>query len=281
MRSLTLPFLLLLPSFAIGQSSSSNEKIDRKTLAVAEYYFQRFDQNGDGLLDFNEMQKSNIRLQKNAFDRNRDGVIDRSEYSGFYKSYKTGQQLDRQEKKETKSTTRSKPKTDAEKTLEKAQYYFKKFDRNRDGRLNADEMEKSKIRFEKDKFDTDRDGTITKEEYVAFYEVHSARSSAKRSGKKGESQKESFEELDRKPTVYYSEKLPDHLPAWFKELDTNTDGQVTLYEWRDGQRSTSVFQTYDHNDDAFITPREVLETLKLPQGNSDKSSSSGKSYRRR
>ena len=41
------------------------------------------------------------------------------------------------------------------------------------------------------------------------------------------------EDWDRKPTVLRAGKLPkDGLPTWFKELDTDGDGQVALFEWR-------------------------------------------------
>ena len=56
--------------------------------------------------------------------------------------------------------------------------------------------------------------------------------------------------------------LPKGLPTWFKELDKNQEGQVSLQDWlRDG-RSREDFRHYDRNGDGFITPDEVLWVLK-------------------
>jgi Ca2+-binding EF-hand superfamily protein len=56
--------------------------------------------------------------------------------------------------------------------------------------------------------------------------------------------------------------LPKGLPPWFKELDKDGDGQVSLYEWRQGGRKLADFRKYDLNGDGFITPDEVLRVLK-------------------
>jgi Ca2+-binding EF-hand superfamily protein len=56
--------------------------------------------------------------------------------------------------------------------------------------------------------------------------------------------------------------LPKGLPAWFQELDTNGDGQISLREWREGGKKLSEFREYDLDDDGLITPDEVLRCLK-------------------
>ena len=54
------------------------------------------------------------------------------------------------------------------------------------------------------------------------------------------------------------------LPAWFTALDTNKDGQVSLTEWRKGGRKRADFRKHDLNGDGFITPDELLRTIKKP-----------------
>jgi Ca2+-binding EF-hand superfamily protein len=54
------------------------------------------------------------------------------------------------------------------------------------------------------------------------------------------------------------------LPSWFRGLDKDGDGQVSLYEWRDGGKTIDRFRDYDLNDDGFITAEEVLQASKRP-----------------
>jgi Ca2+-binding EF-hand superfamily protein len=55
---------------------------------------------------------------------------------------------------------------------------------------------------------------------------------------------------------------PAALPPWFKELDTNMDGQISLHEWRQAGKSLADFRKYDRNGDGFINPEEVLRIMK-------------------
>jgi hypothetical protein len=57
--------------------------------------------------------------------------------------------------------------------------------------------------------------------------------------------------------------LPKGLPPWFKELDKDGDGQVSLHEWRRGGKEPAEFRKYDLNGDGFITPEEVLRALRI------------------
>jgi hypothetical protein len=55
-----------------------------------------------------------------------------------------------------------------------------------------------------------------------------------------------------------SDNLPKELPPWFKQLDTNHDAQIGLYEWKVSGRPLSEFQAMDRNNDGFLTVEEVL-----------------------
>jgi len=59
--------------------------------------------------------------------------------------------------------------------------------------------------------------------------------------------------------------LPKDLPPWFRELDRDGDGQISLAEWRRSGRSFDEFRRYDLNKDGFITPDEVLRLTKPPR----------------
>ena len=57
--------------------------------------------------------------------------------------------------------------------------------------------------------------------------------------------------------------LPKGLPKWFKELDKDGDGQIALYEWREGGRDFEEFDVLDLNGDGFITVDEAQRHLKI------------------
>ncbi len=58
------------------------------------------------------------------------------------------------------------------------------------------------------------------------------------------------------------EERVDQQPNWFKESDTDRDGQVALNEWLMAKRPLVGFKEYDFNDDGFITPQELLRQLR-------------------
>jgi Ca2+-binding EF-hand superfamily protein len=61
-----------------------------------------------------------------------------------------------------------------------------------------------------------------------------------------------------------ADTLPAGLPPWFKNLDQDRDGQITLSEWRAGGKQLSEFRKYDRNGDGRLTPAEVLRVVRRP-----------------
>jgi len=51
----------------------------------ADSMFRRYDGNGDGLLNYDEMPE-NLRIERDKFDENRDGFVDLTEYKSFFKA---------------------------------------------------------------------------------------------------------------------------------------------------------------------------------------------------
>ena len=64
-----------------GKSSSPEEKLKRYT----EYGFKRMDDNEDGQLNKDEVTRSRIRDDFNKYDKNRNGLISKSEYYVYMK----------------------------------------------------------------------------------------------------------------------------------------------------------------------------------------------------
>src|SRR5205807_1901981 len=61
-------------------------------------------------------------------------------------------------------------------------------------------------------------------------------------------------------------KLPRNIPAWFREYDTNGDGQVALHEWKAKEDDTREFPKYDLNGDGFITFEELVRSGQFATG---------------
>jgi len=59
-----------------------------------------------------------------------------------------------------------------------------------------------------------------------------------------------------------SDLLSKGLPSWFRDLDKNGTGQITLQKWQDAGKPLDEFRAYDLNDDGFVTEEEVIRYLK-------------------
>jgi Ca2+-binding EF-hand superfamily protein len=138
---------------------------------------------------------------------------------------------------------------------------FKRFDENGDGKLNQDEMPPP-LRKELLLWDKNGDGLIDQEEYrtyfiTRFQERLSGSNAAIQQPNPNASPLE--DDLDKRPVVYRAGKLPvKGMPLWFKQLDTDNDGQVALYEWRQAGKDLAEFKFWDRDNDGFITPEEAL-----------------------
>jgi len=140
---------------------------------------------------------------------------------------------------------------------------FKQLDRNGDGYLNSDEMPNS-LRAELNRWDTNKDGLIDLTEYKAYAKERELQRQAQSfQGQVDGANSTPEPDEDRKPVVYNSSNYPKELPAWFKQLDIDNDGQVGLYEWRRAGKSIEEFQAMDRNDDGFLTIEEVLYSVAL------------------
>lgn len=136
-----------------------------------------------------------------------------------------------------------------------AESEFKRRDDNGDGQLNRDEMSSS-LRNDLDRWDTNRDNLIDLTEFKAYFTFRMQRGD--RDNPPNPVTVIIEEELDARPVVYRAGKLPKEMPKWFGELDVDKDGQVSLFEWRTGNRDMEDFRSYDRNDDGLISPEETL-----------------------
>jgi hypothetical protein len=170
--------------------------------------------------------------------------------------------------------------------VERAAKLFGGFDRDGDGRLSSEEMPEN-LRAQFLRWDRNGDGVIDFTEYGNYYQANLQVVSQRVAsgeiaiklprGATLPSQPPSPLPLappmhpqvllptqpgdaprDAQPVAIRYGKLPPGLPAWFLEYDTDKDGQVGLYEWRQQGRPIAEFGPMDRNGDFLITPEEML-----------------------
>jgi Ca2+-binding EF-hand superfamily protein len=141
--------------------------------------------------------------------------------------------------------------------------YFRRLDLNGDGFLNSDELNAvPELKADMARWDTNKDGKIDLNEFREYMKSRMAQwqGGGQWNGGGGEGDAADEEETVKRPVVYRGNNLPKELDAvpWFKLLDTDHDGQVALYEWKNSGRTIEEFEKYDRNGDGFITIEEVL-----------------------
>jgi Ca2+-binding EF-hand superfamily protein len=162
---------------------------------------------------------------------------------------------------------RSRTSSDPASIASRAEERFRWYDKNGDGFLSRDEMPED-LQAALETWDTDGNGLIDLNEFKAYYQARTEQRMAAR-GQAGDpsswpSQGQPLppavpRPVETKPLVYHADNLPKELPSWFKELDTNHDAQIGLYEWKVSGRPISEFLAMDRNNDGFLTVEEVLQ----------------------
>lgn len=149
-----------------------------------------------------------------------------------------------------------------------AEALIRQYDRNKNGKIDRDEMHAVKDEYKK--ADRNRDGVITREEMTAGLVEYSRRrsgSSSSNSDGRGGSASGPNPWADRKSYRFLSplERLPEGMPDWFLSKDANADGQIAMAEyatdWSTPQVAASnvaQFGRFDLNRDGMITPKECL-----------------------
>lgn len=158
-----------------------------------------------------------------------------------------------------------------------AERAFGYYDRNRDRKIDAEEMKRSRYGSDLPMFDRNRDGVITLNEMEYRYAQRrmnnegsgntaaGRRGSGKSSDKNDEPEVRWRAKRDEDVKSYRSqapaEGTQEGLPDWFPRDDADGDGQVAMAEysvnWSDSVMSD--FNQFDLNQDGMITPQECLK----------------------
>ena len=239
-----------VPEFGLAQVKFPYVKAD---LELATEIIGRYDQDGDGFIDRAEAAK-NRWTHRNPFDDdlNDDDRISRMELTQRYarrrlleggsrelgkKAWRTGGEIPSSRKEEKK-------RDDSEWWRKGGSSHWLtasmmgRFDVNRNGRLEANEVQRLSIPL--GQIDLDRDGEVSREELHAIV---------------SEMQDEAGD-------------LTEGLPGWFYELDADRDGQVAIHEftteWTIAKHEE--FGSLDANGDGLLTSAEVLQSKALVGG---------------
>ena len=149
--------------------------------------------------------------------------------------------------------------------LDESDKMFRDQDRNGNGVLDPDEQSAG---LRAANADRNRDGWIDPAEYRAYV---AGRLAVYRDNpelflappSKADRPPESAPEPMPARAAVPRPETTDGLPAWFRGLDADGDGQVGLYEWRKtGGRSAAEFVALDENGDGLLTADELQRFLR-------------------
>jgi Ca2+-binding EF-hand superfamily protein len=148
-------------------------------------------------------------------------------------------------------------------------------DTNKNGKLEKDEWTQMKRKYWA--ADKNHDDIITLDELTEFIAADSGSGPKQSSGgataaspnASTGSNTVAMQTKSGKPNAYRlrtpAERLPEGLPDWFARKDADGDGQVSLFEYTNGEcteAKVQEFMRYDLNGDGIITPQECLKVEK-------------------
>lgn len=130
---------------------------------------------------------------------------------------------------------------------------FDYYDRDRDGELDDDEMERVRGPL-RETLERSGGRSVDRDEFMRLYEEQGRRDGE---GRDGNSRSSSSTNTRSAPKP--RERVTVDLPSKYTEGDRDRDGQLGLYEWIQWKSRAAIgeFVALDRNRDGFLTPREL------------------------
>lgn len=160
---------------------------------------------------------------------------------------------------------RRKLEEEAEKSSERV---FPTYDKNNDSFVDQEEASKRTLGKYFDYYDKNRDRRISKLEFVKYIVGFQTKTlpDADNDDDSGPTKVIIGQPDPDRPKIFSATNLPEDLPEWFGQMDqVDNDGQIGLYEWRQGGRLLQDFTNLDLNNDGFLSVYEVQKWQQAQQ----------------
>ncbi len=246
----------LLPEFG---SSDVRYPYSRRDQRSADRALRRYDRNDDGFIDRYEARRGWWSGSPPfESDLNDDGRLSRTELAQRYARQRTeedqpdraellaqrldnsGDNRDSDPEEWERSSRRGQGSAGSSRTSRYLAYsLMRRYDRNRNGRLEENEWLATGI--ERGQVDLDRDGDIARDELDAWI----------------------YRSMDDR-----ANDLSDVLPEWFYDRDVDADGQISMAEFADEWDDETIqeFERLDADSDGYLTAREMLQAKSVVGG---------------
>jgi subtilisin-like proprotein convertase family protein/Ca2+-binding EF-hand superfamily protein len=243
----------LPPVLGFGEDAEMMANVEQADLDRAADRLREYDRNRDGYVDRDEARRGRWRDDPFQFDRNNDNRLSKSELAQRYsrrRENETTSSASRDDERRRREEEESRRRREEEEQRRRQTYgsretwglvesLMRRYDQNRDGRL--DQTEVRNMGSGNEATDSNSDGRVDRVELYRWITDQRAASSP---------------------------PLPEGLPDWFGPRDLDGDRQIMMAEFsEDWSEDTAVeFASYDTNNDGIITVEECLEAARQRAG---------------
>ncbi|MEC7565281.1 MAG: hypothetical protein VX738_06310 [Planctomycetota bacterium] len=304
--------VLGVPGFG-AKAEYLNVPVKEEDFTEADQTIKRYDRNRNGILEADEIRAGRWRDDPSKQDRNGDGKLTRSELAVRYsirrsdeaarKAQSSGNPQSSDNSRSSSNNSRGSSQQPqsrsrgsssggspggsrwgggggdsggADRMAQFAGSILQRYDSNKSGVIEKDEWKN--FRSDPSAADTNKDNKITKDELGKWMssrfsqsrggEGQSGGAGSSRGGSRGSSGGNSGgsgEDVAGNGSYRFrlpQEGLPEGLPKWYRDRDTNRDGQIAMSEYTGEwtEKTLAEYYAYDANRDGIVTPAEALET---------------------